>query len=84
MKIEIECPSNFQGNMVGDLNSRQGLITYHVDCGRPPQPASRAKFPLATTFGYSTTLRSMTQGQGTFTMEFFRYRPVPAQHRAQR
>ena len=76
MKIEIECPGNFQGNVVGDLNSRRGLVTATSMDGVTAR--IEGEVPLATTFGYSTTLRSMTQGQGTFTMEFFRYRPVPA------
>ena len=76
MKIEIECPIQFQGSVVGDLNSRRGLITAtHME---GPSARIEGEVPLATTFGYSTDLRSMTQGQGTFTLEFHCYRPLPA------
>ena len=76
MKIEIECPSQFQGSVVGDLNSRRGLVQATEVEG--PSTRIEGEVPLATTFGYSTDLRSMTQGQGTFTLEFFRYKPLPA------
>jgi elongation factor G len=76
MKIEIECPSQFQGIVVGDLNSRRGLVLSTEVVG--PVARIEGEVPLATTFGYSTDLRSMTQGQGTFTLEFLRYKPLPA------
>jgi len=76
MKIEVECPSQFQGTVVGDLNSRRGLIVSTHSEG--PSTRIEGEIPLSTTFGYSTDLRSMTQGQGTFTMEFLRYKPLPA------
>ncbi|MBI1900051.1 MAG: elongation factor G [Planctomycetia bacterium] len=76
MKIEIECPSQFQGNVVGDLISRRGMIaateTDEINC------KIEGEVPLAETFGYSTDLRSLTQGQGIFTLEFARYKAVPA------
>ena len=75
MKIEIECPSHFQGTVVGDLNSRRG---HRLHAQRRPHDADRGRNSFPTTFGYSTDLRSMTQGQGTFTMEFPRYKPLPA------
>ncbi|MDR3182504.1 MAG: elongation factor G [Planctomycetaceae bacterium] len=75
MRLEIECPSNFQGNVVGDLNSRRGLITVTETLGAVTR--IEGEIPLAETFGYSTTLRSMTQGQGTFSMEFSKYKKVP-------
>jgi elongation factor G len=75
MTIEVEAPSQFQGAVVGDLVARRGTIVSNetVDdvariCG---------EVPLAETFGYSTDLRSLTQGQGTFTMEPACYRRVP-------
>jgi elongation factor G len=75
MKIEIECPTQFQGNVVGDLTSRRGMI---VATEMKGQVATiEGEVPLAETFGYSTDLRSLTQGQGTFTMEFAKYRRVP-------
>ena len=75
MKIEIECPAEFQGPVVGDLTARRGMVAATEVLG----PASRVEgeVPLAETFGYSTDLRSMTQGQGTFTLEFARYRRLP-------
>ena len=76
MKVEIECPSDFQGQVTGDVISRRGMII-----GTKNQDALAvitAEVPLAETFGYSTDLRSQTQGQGTFTMELARYKRVPA------
>ena len=75
MKIEIECPAPFQGSVVGDLTSRRGMIlATSMDAA---VARIEGEIPLAETFGYSTDLRSMTQGQGTFTMEFARYKPLP-------
>ncbi|MDR2345315.1 MAG: elongation factor G [Planctomycetaceae bacterium] len=76
MKMEIECPSQFQGNVVGDLNSRRGIINVTETVGATTR--IEGEIPLAETFGYSTTLRSMTQGQGTFSMEFLKYKKVPS------
>ena len=76
MKVEVECPTAFQGNVAGDLTSRRGMIVATEIQGATA--VVEAEVPLAETFGYSTDLRSMTQGQGTFTMEFARYRRVPA------
>jgi elongation factor G len=76
MKIEIEVPTQFQGNVVGDLTSRRGMIVATEMKGNTA--TIEGEIPLAETFGYSTDLRSMTQGQGTFTMEFAKYRRVPA------
>ena len=75
MKLEIECPENFQGAITGDLTSRRGVI---VNSEMHDGIASIiAEVPLAETFGYSTDIRSMSQGQGTFTMELACYRKVP-------
>ena len=76
MKIEIEVPTQFQGNVVGDLTSRRGMIVATEMQGA--FATIEGEVPLSETFGYSTDLRSMTQGQGTFTMEFSKYRRVPA------
>lgn len=76
MKIEIEVPSQFQGSVAGELTSRRGLIVATEIKGAIA--TIEGEVPLAETFGYSTDLRSMTQGQGTFTMEFSKYRRVPA------
>ena len=75
MKLEVEVPTNFQGTVVGELNSRRGMIVSTEMQGNVAK--IEAEVPLSETFGYSTDLRSMTQGQGTFTMEFAKYRRVP-------
>ena len=76
MLAEIECPESFQGSVVGNIASRRGMITStDVQDG---VCRILGEIPLAETFGYATDLRSMTQGQGTFTMELARYKPVPA------
>ena len=75
MKIEIECPTEFQGSVVGNLTSRRGMVVGTEVSG--PICRIEGEVPLAETFGYSTDLRSMTQGQGTFTMEFAKYRRLP-------
>jgi elongation factor G len=76
MKVEIEVPSQYQGPVAGELTSRRGLIVSTEVKGN--FATIEGEVPLAETFGYSTDLRSMTQGQGTFTMEFSKYRRVPA------
>lgn len=76
MKVEIECPSQFQGSVVGDVNSRRGMILA-TDMRDDGVTLIQAEVPLAETFGYATDLRSMTQGQGTFSMEVAGYRRVP-------
>ncbi len=75
MKVEIEVPANFQGTVAGELTSRRGMIMATEMQGNIA--VIEGEVPLAETFGYSTDLRSMTQGQGTFTMEFAKYRRVP-------
>ncbi len=76
MKVEIETPNDFQGSVSGDVSSRRGYI---VGTEVKPQMAIiTAEVPLSSMFGYSTDLRSMSQGQATFSMEFLTYRPVPA------
>ncbi len=75
MNVEIECPSDFQGSVVGDLTARRGMVTATEVNGVTAR--IEGEVPLAETFGYSTDLRSMTQGQGTFTLEFSRYRRLP-------
>ncbi len=75
MKVEIEVPSAYQGTVAGELTSRRGLIVSTEIQG--VNAVIEGEVPLSETFGYSTDLRSMTQGQGTFTMEFLKYRRVP-------
>jgi len=75
MQVEVESPAEFQGPVQGDLSSRRGLLT-GTDM-RDDFTVIEAEVPLSEMFGYSTDLRSMSQGKATFTMEFARYRPVP-------
>jgi elongation factor G len=75
MNVEIECPDQYQGAIVGDVTSRRGIIT-STDI-REGTSRVLAEVPLAETFGYATDLRSMTQGQGIFSMELGFYRKVP-------
>ncbi len=76
MQVEVETPSEFQGPVQGDLSSRRGLLT-GTDM-RDDFAVIEAEVPLSEMFGYSTDLRSMSQGKATFSMEFSRYRPVPS------
>ena len=76
MKLEAEVPPDFQGPVTGELTSRRGIIVSTDMAG--DTAIIIAQVPLAETFGYSTDLRSMTQGQGTFSMEFAHYRQVPS------
>ncbi|MBI3119989.1 MAG: elongation factor G [Candidatus Kerfeldbacteria bacterium] len=75
MKIEVVVPAEFMGDVIGDLNSKRAQITEMSD--RTNMKVISAFVPLAEMFGYATTLRSMTQGRGTYTMEFFEYQNVP-------
>ena len=75
MKIEVEVPPDYQGPVTGELTSRRGIVISTEVQGETA--IIIADVPLAETFGYSTDLRSMTQGRGTFSMEFAKYRQVP-------
>ena len=75
MKVTVEGPSEFQGNVFGSLNQRRGVIVSSVEDGNNSQV--EAEVPLSEMFGYSTTLRSLTQGKAEFTMEFLKYGRVP-------
>jgi len=75
MKLETQAPEEFQGSVMGQINQRRGVI---VNSGTNEGYAViEAEVPLGEMFGYSTDLRSATQGKGEFTMEFFKYAPVP-------
>ncbi|MGC4094792.1 MAG: elongation factor G [Polyangiaceae bacterium] len=76
MKVEIEAPVEFQGSVVGQVNQRRGAILETISA---ENVTVTAEVPLNAMFGYSTDLRSATQGKGNFTMEFARYSPVPKQ-----
>ncbi|MBX3641142.1 MAG: elongation factor G [Nitrosomonas sp.] len=75
MAVEVETPEEFMGNVVGDLSSRRGMIQGMDDI--PGMKLIRAEVPLAEMFGYSTALRSATQGRATYTMEFKHYAEAP-------
>ncbi|SFW38228.1 translation elongation factor 2 (EF-2/EF-G) [Nitrosovibrio sp. Nv17] len=75
MSVEVETPPDFMGNVVGDLSSRRGMIQGMDDM--PGLKVIRAEVPLAEMFGYSTVLRSATQGRATYTMEFKQYSEAP-------
>ncbi len=76
MNVEIEIPENFQGPVTGDVIVRRGLVNQTDMNG--DTTVIRAEIPLASMFGYATELRSMTQGQGTFSMELGSYKPTPS------
>ena len=75
MKVEVVTPEEYSGDVIGDLNRRRGQVT-----GMDDQAAGKvitAEVPLSQMFGYATTVRSMSQGRATFTMEFEKYVEVP-------
>ncbi len=76
MKVQIIIPSEFLGDVTGDVNSKRGRINSTEE--RERVRVIEASIPLAEMFGYSTTLRSMTQGRGSFSMEFSHYEIIPA------
>jgi elongation factor G len=75
MKVEVQVPEEYMGDVMGDLNSRRGRIE-GMDAKHGAQ-FIRSKVPLSEMFGYSTTLRSRTQGRGTYSMEISHYEEVP-------
>jgi len=77
MDVEVVTPADYMGNVNGDLNSRRGVILSMED-GHGGVKVMKAEVPLANMFGYSTSLRSATQGRATYTMEFKKYSAVPA------
>jgi elongation factor G len=76
MKVEVVVPSEYMGDVMGDLNSRRGRIKGMEE--RSGAQVINADVPLSEMFGYSTTLRSMTQGRATYTMQFSHYERVPS------
>jgi elongation factor G len=75
MKVEVVTPEEYSGDVIGDLNRRRGQITGMEDS--PSGKSILADVPLAEMFGYATSVRSMSQGRATFTMEFSKYVEVP-------
>ncbi|MEB3287763.1 MAG: elongation factor G [Vampirovibrionales bacterium] len=77
MKVEIEVPEEFMGDVIGDLSSRRGRIEGMEPIEGTGIQKVRSMVPLSEMFGYATDIRSKTQGRGTFTMEFAQYEPMP-------
>jgi elongation factor G len=77
MKVEIEVPEDFLGDVIGDLSSRRGRIEGMEAIEGTGIQKVNASVPLSEMFGYATDIRSKTQGRGTFTMEFSKYEQVP-------
>ncbi|MFS8580659.1 MAG: elongation factor G, partial [Novibacillus thermophilus] len=75
MKVEVDIPEEYLGDIMGDINSRRGRIEGMDD--RSGAKVIRAFVPLAEMFGYATTLRSRTQGRGNYSMYFDHYEEVP-------
>ena len=76
MKVEVATPEEYLGDVMGDLNRRRGQVQ-----GMEESPAGtgiKAEVPLEKMFGYATSLRSLTQGRATFSMEFLKYLEVPS------
>jgi len=76
MSVEVETPEDYAGNVMGDLSSRRGMVQGMEDMVGGGK-AIKAEVPLSEMFGYSTTLRSMSQGRATYTMEFKHYTEAP-------
>ncbi len=74
-EVEVECPEENMGDVIGDLNSRRGKVLGMSD--RMKLKIIKARVPLSQMFGYSTDLRSKTQGRATYSMEFYNYEEVP-------
>ncbi|SAK68985.1 elongation factor G [Caballeronia glebae] len=77
MAVEVETPEDFMGNVMGDLSGRRGIVQGMEDIAGGGGKLVRAEVPLAEMFGYSTSLRSLTQGRATYTMEFKHYAETP-------
>jgi elongation factor G len=76
MKVEVETPEDYMGDVIGDLNSRRGMVQGMED--GPSGKMVKAEVPLSEMFGYATSLRSATQGRASYSMEFAKYSEVPS------
>jgi elongation factor G len=76
MKVEVETPEEYMGDVIGDLNSRRGMVQGMED--GPSGKMVKAEVPLSEMFGYATSLRSATQGRASYSMEFAKYNEVPS------
>src|SRR3546814_20876204 len=82
MKVEIVTPEDYLGDVMGDVSRRRGILQ-----GQDESPSGKiinAQLPLGEMFGYATSLRSMSQGRATFTMEFDHYAEAPANIRSEK
>ncbi|MCA3039583.1 MAG: elongation factor G, partial [Rhodocyclaceae bacterium] len=77
MAVEVETPEDYAGTVMGDLSSRRGMVQGMEDISGGGGKIIKAEVPLSEMFGYSTTLRSATQGRATYTMEFKHYSEAP-------
>ena len=76
MKVEVETPEDYMGDIMGDLNRRRGMVQGMEDLPGGTKQI-RAEVPLAEMFGYATQMRSMSQGRATYSMEFQKYAEIP-------
>ena len=76
MKVEVETPEDYMGDIMGDLNRRRGMVQGMDDLPGGTK-SIRAEVPLAEMFGYATQMRSMSQGRATYSMEFLKYQETP-------
>lgn len=76
MKVEVETPEDYMGDVMGDLNRRRGIIEGMEDTATGK--TVRVKVPLSEMFGYATDLRSQTQGRASYSMEFLEYAEAPS------
>jgi len=76
MKVEVTTPDEYQGDLLGDLNRRRGKIV-HIEA-RDTSTVVNAEVPLAEMFGYATAIRSLSKGRAAYSMEPFRFEPVPS------
>ncbi len=77
MAVEVETPEEYMGDIMGDLSSRRGIVQGMDDDGIGGKKI-RAEVPLSEMFGYATTVRSLSQGRATYSMEFKHYAEAPA------
>ena len=77
MAVEVETPEDYAGTVMGDLSSRRGMVQGMDDISGGGGKVIKAEVPLSEMFGYSTSLRSATQGRATYTMEFKHYTEAP-------
>ena len=77
MAVEVETPEDYAGTVMGDLSSRRGMVQGMEDIAGGGGKTIKAEVPLSEMFGYSTSLRSATQGRATYTMEFKHYSEAP-------